>query len=277
MIRKTAFFLSLVLSLAMSFFVIKIRIPNELYLPLVLWIGFYLGLIALWFIFTFIFSLFLNKKKEYTTQNRLVDRIISLTMELLLNLAHVKILKENIEAVPKDEKFLLVYNHTSNFDPIIINHVLRKYKIIHVSKPENFKIPIAGPFVHRNCYQAIDRESPMKALKTIDKCIGFINENKFSVGIAPEGTRNKGNDKELLPFKGGCFHIAKKTNCKIVICALMNANKIHKNFPFKRTKVKFSIVKVMDCEEYKDLRTSDISNTARDLIQRKLYEKEETL
>ena len=275
MIKKIDLLLALIASLLISFLVIKINKPYEFYIPILLFIGFYLGLIILWFVFIFIFSLFINTKKEYTTQNWLIDKIISLTMELLLNLSHTKIIRENIDSVPKDERFLFVYNHTSNFDPIVINHVLKKSKIIHVSKPENFKIPIAGPFVYRNCYLSIDRKNDRNALKTIIKCIKYINEDKFSIGIAPEGTRNKGNVKELLPFRDGCFQVATKSKCKIVICSLVDLNKIHKNFPFKRTKVKMSILKVMDYEEYKDLHTSDISKIVRELITNKINERED--
>ena len=275
MIKKIDLLLALIASLLISFLVIKINKPYEFYIPILLFIGFYLGLIILWFVFIFIFSLFINTKKEYTTQNWLIDKIISLTMELLLNLSHTKIIRENIDSVPKDERFLFVYNHTSNFDPIVINHVLKKSKIIHVSKPENFKIPIAGPFVYRNCYLSIDRKNDRNALKTIIKCIKYINEDKFSIGIAPEGTRNKGNVKELLPFRDGCFQVATKSKCKIVICSLVDLNKIHKNFPFKRTNVKMSILKVMDYEEYKDLHTSDISKIVRELITNKINERED--
>lgn len=274
MIKKIDLFLALVFSLLISFLVIKIK-PIQFWIPILLFIGTYLVLIALWFVFIFIFSLFINTKKEYTEQNFIIDKIISLTMELLLNLSHTKVIKENIDIVPKNERFLFVYNHTSNFDPIVINRVLKKSKIIHVSKPENFKIPIAGPFVYRNCYLAIDRNNDRNALKTIIKCIKYINEDKFSIGIAPEGTRNKGNQNELLPFRDGCFQVATKTRCKIVICCLKDLNKIHKNFPFKRTKVKMSILKVLDYEDYKDLHTSDISKIVRELITNKLNDRED--
>ena len=144
-----------------------------------------------------------------------------------------------------------------------------------MSKPENFKIPIAGPFVYRNCYLSIDRENDRNALKTIVKCIKYINEDKFSIGIAPEGTRNKGDQKILLPFRDGCFQVATKSKCKIVVCSLKDLNRIHKNFPFKRTKVKMSILKVLDYEDYKDLHTSDISKIVRELITNKLNDRED--
>ena len=270
MIKKIDLVLALTLSLLLSFLVIKIDKAYEFYIPILLFIGFYFALIILWFVFIFIFSLFINTKKEYDKQNFIVDKIITLTMELLLNLSHTKIIKSNTELVPKDERFMFVYNHTSNFDPIVINYCFKKLKIIHISKPENFKIPIAGPFVYRNCYMSIDRENDRNALKTIVKAIKYIKEDKFSIGIAPEGTRNKGNVKELLPFRDGCFQVATKSNCKIVVCCLTNLEKIHKNFPFKRTKVKLSILKVIDSSEYANLHTSDISKIVKELIQKEI-------
>ncbi len=131
-------------------------------------------------------------------------------MEFITDLARVNLKTTGLDLIPKNQKFLLVYNHTSKFDPIIQSFVLRKEDLIHVSKPENFKIPIAGNVIYRDCFIAINRENNREAIKTINKAITFIKDNKFCVGISPEGTRNKGDVTKLLPFRNGCFHIALK-------------------------------------------------------------------
>jgi hypothetical protein len=91
--------------------------------------------------------------------------------------------------------------------------------------------------------------------------ITYIEEDKFSIGICPEGTRNK--KEGLLPFKSGCFKIASKAKCPLVICTITNADKVFKNFPFKKTTMEFHIVDVIEYEDLKDLSTHEIALLAR--------------
>jgi 1-acyl-sn-glycerol-3-phosphate acyltransferase len=166
-----------------------------------------------------------------------------------------------LEKLPKDKKFLLVANHRGIFDAVLLCHTFRKEKFVAVSKPENFTLPIAGPWIKGMGHLAIDRENNRNALKTIIKCIKYIEEDKFSIGICPEGTRNK--KEGLLPFKSGCFKIASKAKCPLVICTITNADKVFKNFPFKKTTMEFHIVDVIEYEDLKDLSTHEIALLAR--------------
>lgn len=97
-----------------------------------------------------------------------------------------------MEKLPKNERFLLVCNHRSKFDPILTWYVLRDYNLAFISKPENFR---------RCCFMAIDRENPRNALKTIHQAAELIKQNEVSVAVYPEGTRSK--TCELLPFHNG--------------------------------------------------------------------------
>ena len=77
-----------------------------------------------------------------------------------------------------------------------------------------------------------------KALKTILQAIDYV-KNGISICIFPEGTRNKGEELSLLPFKEGAFKIATKTGCPIVPISMNNTAEIFENhFPkIKKTHV----------------------------------------
>ena len=92
-------------------------------------------------------------------------------------------------------------------------HALRKEKLIFVSKPENWNIPIAGRLAVRCCFRTIDRENARNALRTIQDCARLLDEKAGPVVIYPEGTRSKTG--ELLPFHNGVF--------KIAICTMRTA------------------------------------------------------
>ena len=237
-----------------------------------MFIGLYIGLLMLYFIFLFILTLFVNKKKVYTKQNKFYHFFTIRTMELLLFMFRAKVKVNGMELVPKDMKYMLVYNHTSNFDPIIQSFVLRRDNLIHISKPSNFNKPIGGPMAYRDCYIPINRENNREAFKTILFASKFITNNEFSISVSPEGTRNKGDVNEMLPFRDGCFRLALYSKAPIVIVQMENVRKIAKNFPWKRTKVEMNILRVLSYDEIKDLKTIEIGNIVRNEIQNKINE-----
>ncbi len=66
------------------------------------------------------------------------------------------------------------------------------------------------------------------------------------MGVYPEGTRSK--DGTLLPFHTGVFKIAKRAGAPIAVIALDGSEKIHKNYPFHRSYVRFRVAAVLGAE-----------------------------
>jgi 1-acyl-sn-glycerol-3-phosphate acyltransferase len=127
-----------------------------------------------------------------------------------------------------------------------------------VSKPENFKVPFFGNMIRKCCFLPIDRENPRNAVKTVDKAANLIKADEVSVGIYPEGTRNK-SYVGLLPFHNSVFKIAHKANnAPIVIVGVSGTEKIHKNTPWKRTHVYLEVMRTLSTEEVQAMRTNEI-------------------
>lgn len=245
---------------------------KDIWIPLITLFISLVGCYVIYFGSLFLWSLTIDKNKEYEKQGKISRFVLDQTLEILCHFGRVKLKITGLEKVPNNEKFVIVYNHTSNFDPMIISLILHNHDLIHISKPGNFKIPIAGAFVHRNCYLSIDREDARKALKTIDKAANYIEDDKFSIGISPEGTRNKSGEG-LLPFRNGSFKIALKAKCPTVICCLHNVSSIHKNFPFKKTVVEVNFLDVIEYDE--NLKTDILSSKVREEMLKDLNIKEE--
>lgn len=66
------------------------------------------------------------------------------------------------------------------------------------------------------------------------------------MGVYPEGTRSKGG--VLLPFHTGVFKIAKRAGAPIAVIALDGSEKIHKNYPFRRSYVRFRVAAVLNAD-----------------------------
>lgn len=220
-----------------------------------MWLGCFLGWVIAYVAFLFIISLCLNKKKEITKPNKFYGYFVKETMSLLLFFSRSRVHMEGAENIPRDVKYLLVANHLSNFDPITCISKFGKNDLVFVSKPENFSLPIAGAWMHHAGFMAIDRENPKNALVTINKAAEYLKNQQVSVGIFPEGTRNK-TSEPLLEFKNGAFKIATKAKCPIVVAALKNTRKVQHNFPWKKTDI-YVHIEVISAEEVA------VSNTAQ--------------
>lgn len=163
---------------------------------------------------------------------------------------HIKVTNKRL--LPKNTRFLLTYNHLSNFDPMVIMDVCTKQDIVCVSKKGNENIPIAGPFIRKAGFISFDRDDVRASADAAMRAVSFLSNNYCSIAIAPEGTRNKEFEKQrLLPFHSGAIQIAYYAKLPIVVVCMTNTHKIHSNFPLKRTKVHFKIIGTLYYEEYK--------------------------
>ena len=238
-------------------------------MKIALWIvSIILGLALLYFLIPGFFALFVNPKKNYTKDSKLYRTILNAASVIALKIMRVKIQVSGAEKLPHGQKLLFVGNHRSNFDPIITWYMLRNWKISYISKTGNFKIPIFGRIIRRCCFMAIDRESPRKAINTINQASELLKSKEVSVGVYPEGTRSKNG--ELLPFHSGVLRIAQKANASIAVVVLKGTEKIHKNYPFHRTCVEMIIAEVIPAEQVCSTRSAELGDKVRDIIENSL-------
>lgn len=170
-----------------------------------------------------------------------------------------------IEKLPKDRRFVYVSNHRSMFDPLVVMGALRAYNIAFISKPSNMAIPFGGRIVHTVGYLSIDRENDRNALRTILTAVDYLKKDICSIGIYPEGTRS--NTNELLPFHAGSMKIAQKAKVPIVVAAGHGTEKVRRFKLFSGTKVYLDILEVIPAETVCSMRTVDLSEHIRQIIQ----------
>ena len=257
-----------ILSAALSTFLFKwysLPLPwNVLVIIASLIVGIILWEVIYWVVL-YIWSLFINKKKEVTKPSKFYKWIFTESTRIGLFFLNVHVHVEGAEKLPKPgTRFLVVANHLSNYDPMSVIYALRKHMLVFVSKPENFNIPLTGAMMHKSGFMAIDRDSVKNALVTINKAAGYIKDDLTSVFIFPEGTRNR-TQKPLLEFKNGAFKIATKANCPVVIIAISGTEFVKKRIP-RRSDVYLKIVDVVPPEKVKELNTAGLSEHAFKLI-----------
>ncbi len=228
----------------------------------------FIGWLFLYILSLFIFSLFIDKEKNHTKDRPFVRFLMAETVRLVCQLARVKIVTEGLEKMPEG-RFLLISNHRSMFDPLVSLVAFKRYPLAFVTKPENLRLPLVGGIIRYCCFLPIDRSNPRGAIRAINAAAELIKTDTISVGIYPEGTRNKGDDV-LLPFHGGVLMIAQKAAVPVVAVTVENAEKVPKNFPWRRTVIKLTVCDVVPAEEVTTSRTDDLSKKLYDVMEDQL-------
>ena len=158
----------------------------------------------------------------------------------------------NKEKLPSDGKYLLISNHRSIVDPLIIETALKDTKIrgFWIAKKELYNSFFFGMFTRNAGSILLDREA--KNMAPFFKDIKEVVKNDNSIYIFPEGTRNKENTP-LSSFKEGARVIALKNRLPILpVYIKTNANEVLKEAINKRDKQLTIDIEIGDLIDYKD-------------------------
>jgi len=189
-------------------------------------------------------------KKSQTSQER-----IDLRMEyaqLLLNKLNISVEVINKEKLPLDGQYLLVSNHRSIIDPLIIELALKDTKVngFWVAKKELYNSFFFGTFTRNAGTLLLDRDAANMA--PFFKDTKAVVKEGHSIFIFPEGTRNKENTP-LSTFKEGSRIIALKNRLPILpVHIKSNANEILKDAIRNRPKGLNIQIEIGDIIDYKD-------------------------
>ena len=184
------------------------------FILIVLFVVLFLLFSYILFFVEWIVGKFNKKSRDYSSL-----RIVQWAFRVVLFLSGVKVTvrgKENI----LEEPALYVANHRGFFD-IVIMYTHCKNLTGFVAKDAVEKVPTLRDWMRYLYCIFLDRKDPRSGMQMILQAIEQI-KNGISVCIFPEGTRNKGEELSLLPFKEGSFKIAIKSGCPIVPVSLNN-------------------------------------------------------
>ena len=260
---------ALALSISSAFTFWPVTVWYDFYRPLVMFIaGYFAGIAISWIFIDVSGRLISSFKKKYDKPSNFARFLLTNGMQYIDFHANVRLKKIGLEKIP-NEPFLMVGNHKSKFDPMIAAAVFHNRHVAFITKEDNMKIPLAARLMWRNCYMPVDRSDKLQSLEQFKKAAELIGSGASSVGVYPEGSRQEPS-VILAEFHNGVFNIATKTGCPIVILTMTGTSDIHKNFPFKRTKVTMKCVQVLYEEDYKGMNSAELSNYVHDIMYKDL-------
>ncbi len=166
-------------------------------------------------------------------------------MHFLLNMLFIPFVSmtiQNKKNIPKDKNYIIVSNHVSNFDPLLL--ALAWHKPVHfMAKQELFEIFFIGRVLKMLQMISVRRgESDRKAVK---EALQYLKDGEI-LALFPEGTRNK-DKKGLLPFHTGAAFFAKSTNLSVLPVAISGTGNIR---PSLFNRVNFKVGRPIAIEDY---------------------------
>jgi 1-acyl-sn-glycerol-3-phosphate acyltransferase len=229
-------------------------------------ISFYLKLIAvvLWTLFTSIVFLFV----ALFSRNR--SSVFAKTVNFLA-LGIFPILGIDLEVQGKEnltryQPCIFIGNHQSALDVAIYGAICPP-NTVAIGKKEIALIPLFGWLFKLSGGILIDRKNKKRAISQIGDAVTAVKEQKISIGILPEGTRNR-TGKGMLPFKKGAFHLAIASQAPLIPIVISEFGELvsfkHKTLKSGRIVIRvLSPILTVGLEESK---TGQISEHAYDLM-----------
>ena len=172
--------------------------------------------------------------------------------ETLLSRLNINIEVEGAEKIGQGGQYLLISNHRSIIDPLIIEVALKNKGInsLWIAKKELYNSFFFGTFTRNAGTILLDRDS--KQMSSFFKDIKMSVAQGYSICVFPEGTRNK-NDTPLSEFKEGSQIIAMKNRLPILpVFIKTNANIVLMDAIKNNTKDLKVTIKIGDLIDYKD-------------------------
>ncbi|MGB5791791.1 lysophospholipid acyltransferase family protein [Poseidonibacter sp.] len=191
----------------------------------------------------------LLKKAKTTNQKMQLRNEYAKTLFKKLN---ITLEIKNKEKIPQDGKYLLISNHKSIIDPLIVELALEQSNIYGhwIAKKELYNSFFFGLFTRNAGSILLDRES--KNMSSFFKDVKDVVKEGHSVFIFPEGTRNK-EDTPISNFKEGARLIALKNRLPILpVYIKTNANVVLKEAINNKSQNLVIQIEIGDIIEYKD-------------------------
>jgi len=226
-------------------------------------------LIATFLLFAWFISLFYKNDSERKKTNRFGMWFTKNALQAILILLGGRVKITGKEKLPKKETFVVIANHLSAYDILAFSYL--PGRLIFISKPENFAIPIGGGWMRLAGYVSLERDNPISGLRAILRGAKICEEGRANVIIFPEGTRSK--DHHLQEFKAGSFKLATSSHKKMAVIAIRNTENVKKNIGKHFSKIKLDVLKVYSEEEIASYKTTALSEEAHELIRNFLSRK----
>jgi 1-acyl-sn-glycerol-3-phosphate acyltransferase len=134
-----------------------------------------------------------------------IEQTIQRWSGLFLRIPPLEMAVEGAEQVDPDRRYVVVANHTSNFDiPVLFRAIPTPIRFL--AKKELYKIPILGPGMDTAGIVKVDRGGARSTRQAINDAAKETYQRGYSLMVFAEGTRSRTGD--MASFHKGAVRLA---------------------------------------------------------------------
>jgi 1-acyl-sn-glycerol-3-phosphate acyltransferase len=176
------------------------------------------------------------------------------------------------ENILRDRAQIFTSNHQGMYDIFALQGYL-PIRFLWIAKESLFKIPVIGRTMRKAGYIGINRSSPKKFLKSLQRAVEEIKEGR-SIVVFPEGTRTK--DGAVGTFKRGSLYLIFKTGAPVVPITISGSFDVMKKgeFLIRPGIIRIFIDKPIDVSRFSENDEDTLLNMLRGVTVKNLQEME---
>lgn len=129
-----------------------------------------------------------------------------------------------VDHLPKTGPVLLVSNHISNWDPLVVGSAANR-RVSFIAKEELFKIPLVNYLL--KAWGVVSVKRGRGDREAISKSLELLREQNV-IGIFIEGHRNKIDPDHMLKPQPGAAMLALKSGAPVVPMLVTNTHHIYR-------------------------------------------------
>lgn len=184
----------------------------------------------------------------------------------------VDLIVDGLDNIPPDSSFIFAPNHQSLWDPVTLV-ACNKEPIAFVAKKETKKMPVVGKVLTSLDGIFMDRENLRQEMEVMKKVKKSLTYDNLKWAIFPEGTRTKDENHKVGEFKAGTFKMSVATNTYIIPVAIYGTFRVlSSKIRLKKYPVHVSILKPIDKELYKTMKTTELSPMIQKMVSDRVEE-----
>ncbi len=209
--------------------------------------------------------------EKYTVEQRyaLAQKLV----KTVVRMSRVTTEYEGLENLPREGGYMMFANHQGRYDPmgILNGHELPCTFLADKKRADQF---LVKQFAELLDAVSIDLDSTKSQMKAVRALAEGVSEGKRYF-VFPEGRYSKDQGNRTGEFKQGCFLGATHAKCTIVPVTLVDSYKVYGINSLKPVKTKVIFHKPITYEQYKGMKTAEVSDLVKSVIDGELakYEK----
>ncbi|EJD73934.1 hypothetical protein LOAG_18681 [Loa loa] len=134
-----------------------------------------------------------------------VPKFVFDSFNILSRWTNIEVIVRNGDILQKPGPFVFVCNHQSSIDIVVLSHFWPSKCTVMMKNSLKY-VPFFNFASLLSRAVFVDRFNRDKAIQSLEECAKKVTEQKLSVFIFPEGTRNHGDG--MIEFKKGAFNLA---------------------------------------------------------------------